>query len=134
MSLDDTWIKVREFHGKFGHPVAEKPVLLDEGRVAKRYDWMLEEINEFKESTNIYDQADAMIDLIYFAIGTMVEMGVKPEKVFDIVHNANMDKLWPDGKPHYNEQGKTIKPVNWVDPYENIKVEIDMQSKKLFDV
>ncbi|RCX12328.1 putative HAD superfamily Cof-like phosphohydrolase [Anaerobacterium chartisolvens] len=131
MSLDDTWIKVREFHEKFGHPVSEKPVLLNEDRVGKRYDWMLEEINEFKESDNIYDQADAMIDLIYFAVGTMVEMGVKPENVFDIVHSANMRKLWPDGKPHYNEQGKTIKPAGWTDPYNDIKKEIDFQSKKI---
>ncbi len=131
MSLNDTWIKVREFHGKFGHPVSEKPVMLNEDRVEKRYDWMLEEINEFKESDNIYDQADAMIDLIYFAVGTMVEMGVKPQNVFDIVHNANMRKLWPDGKPHYNGQGKTIKPEGWEDPYNDIKKEIDYQSKKI---
>jgi predicted HAD superfamily Cof-like phosphohydrolase len=48
-------------------------------------------------------------------------MGVKPEKLFDIVHEANMSKLWPDGTPHYNDEGKTIKPPNWIDPYKKIQ-------------
>jgi predicted HAD superfamily Cof-like phosphohydrolase len=82
---------------------------------------MLEEIDEFIESDNITDQADAMIDLIYFALGTLVEMGVKPQKLFDIVHEANMTKLWEDGKPRYNSDGKTIKPPGWQDPFKKLE-------------
>jgi len=130
MDLNETWEMVKEFHQRFGHPAEEKPVLLDADRVQKRYNWMLEEINEFKESPDIYNQADAMIDLIYFAVGTLVEMGVKPNKLFDIVHSANMEKLWPDGKPYYNGEGKTIKPENWQDPFPKIKSEIDAQAQK----
>ena len=32
---------------------------------------------------------------------------------FDAVHNANMKKLWEDGKPHYNSEGKVKKPKGW---------------------
>ena len=28
-----------------------------------------------------------------------------------------MSKLWADGKPHYNEVGKVIKPEGWEDPH-----------------
>ena len=71
---------------------------------------MREEVDEFVESTNVVDQADAMIDLIYFALGTLVEMGVRPAPLFDIVHNANMQKLWPDGAPRIRELEEQFLP------------------------
>ena len=67
-----------------------------------------------------------MIDLIYFALGTLVEMGVEPEELFNVVQQANMSKLWEDGKPRYNKKdGKVIKPDNWEDPKPKIKALID---------
>lgn len=123
--MNSSWEKVKEFHHKFGAPVSEHPVMLNVDRVTKRCDWLQEEIDEFKESADIYEQADAMIDLIYFALGTLVEMGIKPQELFDIVHTANMQKLWPDGKPHYGPDGKVIKSPAWVDPYEKMKAVID---------
>ncbi|MDR1539097.1 MAG: hypothetical protein LBU32_14095 [Clostridiales bacterium] len=120
MGIDAQWELVREFHRKFGHPAPAEPIMIARERAEKRHSWMLEEINEFLDARTIADQADAMIDLIYFALGTLVEMGVKPEELFDIVHNANMQKLWEDGKPRWNKDGKTIKPAGWKDPYELI--------------
>lgn len=89
---------------------------------------MHEEIDEFLDATDVCEQADAMIDLIYFALGSLVEMGVKPDILFAIVHEANMSKLWPDGAPHYGPDGKTIKPGTWVDPYPRIASEIARQA------
>lgn len=129
MSIIEEYRKVKEFHRKFNHPVADSPTQMDTNRAAARYEWMLEELNEFIESATLVDQADAMIDLIYFALGTLVEMGVQPAKIFTIVHKANMNKLWGDGKPHYNEQGKTIKPESWQDPFQLIEDEISKQNK-----
>ena len=87
----------------------------------------MEEINEFLDAVkeqDIVEQADAMIDTIYFALGTLVEMGVQPDILFRIVQNANMSKLWPDGKPHYNEMGKVIKPEGWQDPHKKLELAI----------
>lgn len=125
--MNREWEAVREFQIKFGHPVAEKPIMLKKERAQKRYNWMLEEINEFLEADEIVEQADAMIDVIYFALGTLVEMGIKPDTLFDIVQSANMSKLWPDGKPHYNSDGKTIKPATWEDPHVKLEEEIKKQ-------
>jgi predicted HAD superfamily Cof-like phosphohydrolase len=116
---------VKEFHEKFDHPVQTTPTLITPARAAARAAWMREEVQEFIDAQNIYDQADAMIDLMYFALGTLVEMGVPPTPLFDIVHQANMQKLWADGKPHYNADGKTIKPEGWQNPYPLLKAEID---------
>ena len=128
--MNKEWYEVREFQSKFGHPIANKPTQMETSRAKKRYKWMLEEINVFLEADEIVEQADAMIDVIYFALGTLVEMGIKPDNLFQIVQDANMSKLWPDGKPHYNQDGKTIKPSTWEDPHNELKAEIDRQYKE----
>ena len=136
-ALDYQYNEVRAFHQAFGHPVSNEPVSLTEERANKRYAWMLEEINEFLAAVraqDVVEQADAMIDTIYFALGTLVEMGVQPGILFDIVQNANMSKLWPDGLPHYNEMGKVIKPEGWQDPHPQLELAIRrMRIKKSND-
>lgn len=127
----EEWKCVKDFQLKFGHPVSETPVMLNEDRVKKRSAWILEETNEFIEAKDIVEQADAMIDVIYFALGTLVEMGIEPDEIFRIVHKANMSKIWDDGKPHYNADGKTIKPCIWEDPYHKIEEAINIAKRPL---
>lgn len=123
--MDENWEQVREFQQAFGHPWRDTPAGMDSDRAEKRYTWMLEELNEFLQADEVVEQADAMIDLMYFALGTLVEMGVRPNELFGIVHAANMSKLWPDGKPHYNAMGKTVKPADWQDPHEKLRLAIE---------
>lgn len=119
---------VKEFHLAFGHPVADTPTLLTPERAKARYKWMKEEIDEFLEASqdgDLVEQADAMVDVIYFALGTLVEMGVDGQALFDVVQRANMSKLWEDGKAHYNADGKVIKPSIWQDPHDIISQAIE---------
>jgi len=125
MGLNSAWEKVKTFHETFDSPVGKEPSMLDQKRAEARASWMREEIQEFLDSRNIYDQADAMIDLIYFALGTLVEMGIPPEELFDAVQEANMNKLWSDGKPRFREDGKIIKPEGWRPPEPELKKIID---------
>jgi predicted HAD superfamily Cof-like phosphohydrolase len=73
-----------------------------------------------------------MLDLIYFALGTMVEMGTLPQPLMDIVHyEGNMSKLHMiDGKPTIvkNEIGKVIKPADWVAPEPKLEQEVERQA------
>jgi len=125
--MNKEWKEVGLFHEKFGHPAPKVPVMIEKTRARSRGTWMLEEVAEFLTADDIYEQADAMIDLMYFALGTMVEMGIEPDELFNIVQKANMDKLWEDGKPRYNKKdGKVIKPDNWEDPKPKIKNYIDV--------
>ncbi len=119
--IDREYQAVKDFQEAFGHPVADKPTYMKGGRAVDRIRWMQEEILEFWEAEDVVGQADAMIDLIYFALGTLVEIGVKPQAIFDIVQNANMAKLHKDGKPRYREDGKIIKPDGWVTPEPQIR-------------
>jgi predicted HAD superfamily Cof-like phosphohydrolase len=128
MSINNEYNMVKEFHKTFGHPVADKPTLMNLPRACSRYKWMKEEIDEFLEATekgDIYEQADALLDNIYFALGTLVEMGIPPAELFAIVQKANMSKLWEDGTVHMNEIGKVIKPEGWQDPHDKLVEVID---------
>ncbi len=117
---DKWWHQVREFHIKFQHPHRESPVFMETERAHKRYNWMQEELDEFIGAQGLVDQVDALIDLMYFAVGTLVEMGVKPDEIFEIVHRANMTKL-DNGTPLFKADGKTAKPKDWQDPAEQIQ-------------
>lgn len=60
--------------------------------------------------------AKELADLLYVVYGTADELHIPLEEVFAKVHQSNMDKLWPDGKVHYNEYGKVIKPPTYSPP------------------
>lgn len=79
-------------------------------------------------------QADALTDVMYFNFGTFVHLGVKPFNLFKIVQQANMGKLWDDGKPRYREEdGKIIKPPMWEEkfaPEPKLKAEIERQMRQ----
>jgi predicted HAD superfamily Cof-like phosphohydrolase len=126
--LDLAQAEVKKFHETFKHPISEKPTMLSIERLAQRNIWVSEELQESLEATDVIGQADAMIDAIYFLLGTLVEMGVKPQAIFEIVQGANMSKVFPDGQPRWNEVGKVIKPEGWVAPEPKIEAEIKRQS------
>jgi len=124
LSINNEYYMVKEFHKAFNHPYSDTPKLMNLERAKKRCSWMNEEIHEFIDATkdeDIYEQVDAMVDLIYFALGTLVEIGAPPEEIFKIVQSANMNKLWGDGKPRFRESdSKVIKPANWENPHNKI--------------
>ena len=124
--INEEFEQVKEFHKAFNCPYRETPGFLSGGDVKRRAGFMREEIQEFTTAENVYDQADAMIDLIYFALGTLVEMGVAPDEIFDIVHEANMAKKLSDGGVLLREGSrKILKPPGWEDPEPKIRAAID---------
>jgi predicted HAD superfamily Cof-like phosphohydrolase len=119
---------VKQFQLAMNQPVAVKPTVMGEERQMERYAYLAEELMEFLGSSELVDQADAMIDLIYLAIGTLVELGVQPEPLFQIVQDANMSKLWEDGKPRLNpDTNKVMKPPTFVRPEPLLQAEIERQ-------
>jgi predicted HAD superfamily Cof-like phosphohydrolase len=79
--------------------------------------WECDQAQDFNE------QVDAILDLIYFAIGRLYEMGV-PEEVakmyFNNVHKANMKKV--RGKTKRGHDADASKPEGWQPPFHDIGV------------
>jgi predicted HAD superfamily Cof-like phosphohydrolase len=68
------------------------------------------------------EQVDAFVDIDYYNCNAAAKVGFNVDDVFDLVHQANMNKKFEDGTFHKNSEGKVIKPPGWVEP--DVKVVI----------
>lgn len=88
----------------------------------------------FPKEEILLHQTDALNDVSYINYGSIVETGVNPKPIFDIIQNANMNKLGADGKPILHpETNKIMKPEGWEEKYQPeplIKAEIERQIEK----
>ena len=57
-----------------------------------------------------------LCDLQYVLSGFAVTFGLPFDEAFRRVHESNMSKLGPDGKPIYREDGKVLKGPNYKKP------------------
>ena len=90
--------QVEEFLRQVKIKQAAQPTLLDNDTMVNRYNHMFEELSEFAQSNNMSDLhgcVDALVDLVYVALGTASMMGLNEdhwEDCFERVHLANMTK------------------------------------------
>ena len=85
---------------------------------------MMEEVIEFLAGVshdNIYEMADALVDLVYFAKGTASILGLPWEELWAAVHTANMKKT--KGITKRGDSEDAAKPEDWRPP--DIKAVID---------
>lgn len=85
-----------------------------------------EEVDELLASKSLEEDIDALIDLIYFAIGGLYRLGVSEDqamKAFQIVHEVNMMKkagVKPT-RPQNGQVADAIKPDDLPDPLVEIR-------------
>lgn len=119
---------VRNFHKKFGLITQDTPVHLTKRKLIERCECLQEELSEFEEACQEQDlekQVDALIDIIYFALGTLVMLGIKPwlfKRLWDDVQRANMAKV--RGKTQRGHAVDVCKPEGWVPP-QGAKILVD---------
>lgn len=109
--IQDMAKKVDEFQREI-LKVPYKPNLPEKSR----YGHMTEELSEIivaHDGNDINGVVDGLVDLIYVALGTLLQMGVPPTEAFDIVHDANMKKRGAKTERHDYD---AIKPEGWVPP------------------
>lgn len=101
-------------------PVPDNIQILSDERMALRYKLMAEENEEYIEAETETELADALGDMLYVLVGTILEHGMhhKIEEVFSEIHRSNMTKV-VDGKVVRREDGKILKP----DTYEKPNIE-----------
>lgn len=114
MSFHHLQAKVRAFHKRFGVPAPDSPILfVYDGRSTLRRNWILDELDEMRDAINARDLAelaDSYIDILYFCLGGLVEMGIEGGPLFAEVHRKNMAKIKLPGVE------KIAKPAGWKPP------------------
>lgn len=106
---------VTEFHRKFTNQVHDRPCIIDNMAIHRRFRLMTEELLELRNAMfkrDFVEIADGIADLLYVVYGTAVEYGIDMEPIFAEVHRSNMTKV--DG--HLNDFGKWIKPESYSPP------------------
>lgn len=109
---------LRAFYAKFGQRVQPSPSLCaGTKRLGERAAFMQEELDEFKKGlqySDINEMADALIDLVYVAKGTALELGIPWEELWQDVQRANMAKVI--GKTKRGIEVDVAKPLGWIGP------------------
>jgi predicted HAD superfamily Cof-like phosphohydrolase len=73
-------------------------------------------VDTSNEVAVVANQADALVDLMYFCYNAASKAGIDLDAAFTIVHEANMRKRFPDGQFHRDANGKVQKPPGWQEP------------------
>lgn len=122
MKRTDMIADFAEMTERFARDILGLPIPSEPERLSpERKDWALsalnEELTEFKDAQDIDGEADALIDLTYFALGRLVEMGLCPRPLFEEVHGANMRKVRGELSKRPNSKGfDAVKPDGWTPP------------------
>lgn len=106
-----------DFNDRYKFIIGDYPQHLTRHKLNERVACMEEELDEFKAACYTQDlagQADALIDLVYFAKGTAVMLGLPWAQLWREVHKANMRKIRGIGpRGHVVD---LIKPSGWRAP------------------
>jgi len=95
---------------------------------ALSYTQLIEEAREYQEAigrADFVECVDAVIDNLYFSYGILYKMGMDERlvnRLFDVVHNANMTKAKgvKAGREGF-DAADARKPKDWIDPKDKFK-------------
>jgi hypothetical protein len=112
---------VAAFCKKFQLRPTRTPFRLPHKKMAVRLRHLSEELSELRRGVTVGDDAeviDALVDLVYVALGTAHLCGFPFMAVWQAVHAANMKKVRIK-KACESKRGSTFdvgKPINWKRP------------------
>jgi predicted HAD superfamily Cof-like phosphohydrolase len=124
---------VIDFHSKFGLNYNGKPMCLHKNTTDFRIKFMQEELNEFIHSSSnndIVGMADALVDIVYVAMGTAYMMGLPWQELWSEVQRSNMEKVraLSSSESKRNTSLDVVKPQGWTPP--NLELIINNAANK----
>lgn len=135
--MDKMWEDIVAFHNKFQLPAHDTPSLeLADGLLDFRVKFMQEELEEFVEALTLNDSVkafDALIDLVYVAMGTAYLCQFPWQEGWTVVQAANMTKRKVD---HASESKRgsiydIVKPEGWVSPELELSAILTLHARRL---
>lgn len=127
---------VRVFRHKMRLPISDKPQFLSPAESSYFARFIMEELSEYLracEEDSLVDAADAIVDLVYVALGCAHAMGLPFDELFKVVHNSNMGKS-PASDTMRSLRGSqydVIKPMGWTPPEGEMLAIIQTKLKEL---
>lgn len=115
----DLYAMVSEFQKKFGHEKPGKPCTLSDEMDKLKRKHMAEELKEYADAICLEGCLDALVDLVYVALGTAYMHGFDFNEAFRRVHEANMRKERAT-RPEQSKRCSAldiIKPEGWEPAY-----------------
>lgn len=118
----DTLIKdIDAFHKKYGFEKNKKVGIPDDNELVNfRTSFLMEELAEYTQAITKKDAAgalDALVDIVYIALGTAWLFNLPFEKAWEQVQKANMSKIRTKSKS--KKRGTSfdvVKPKGWTPP------------------
>lgn len=110
---------IKDFHEKFKLEYSSPPRQLPQDLYLFRVKFLSEELNEYciaLAENNKVGQLDALVDLIYVALGTSYLHGFNFTEAWNRVHAANMKKvraLKAEDSKRGNAEYDVVKPPGW---------------------
>ena len=109
---------INSFYKQFGLPSQNRPSIPDSQKelIKFRCSLLQEELDELKDAVKnnkIDDALDALVDIVYVALGTAWLFNLPFEKAWVEVHKANMEKTHGKTQRHFQD---AIKPKGWKRP------------------
>lgn len=120
MTKNTNFEDVQAFHEKYG--LTTDPNVGNDEWLDFREKFMDEELTEFKEARRKGDKAgqfDALLDLVYVAMGTADGLGWPWQAGWDRVQAANMSKVRAERDGANSKRGSgfdVVKPAGWKAP------------------
>ncbi len=144
------WENVKAFHQKFKIPQSQFPGFYysDREMMKFRIKFLQEELDEFKEAVEKDDTVkgfDALLDLVYVALGTAYICNFPWYKGWQAVQDANMRKVRGNKKTSTRgSEYDVVKPSGWIGPElklhsvllaheHELKTELIDRTKRKFD-
>jgi phosphoribosyl-ATP pyrophosphohydrolase len=133
--------KVELFNGRVrGQVIPATPQPLTDQQAQRAVDAFAEESKELLEATaagDVLEQADAILDLVFFALGRLAEMGIPAWGVMEEINRANMEKKRGDLTKRTGWEGyDAVKPEGWTPPDHSWLLNFslaDVAKAKMFD-
>ena len=129
---------IDRFHKKFGFEKTDKPNIPDDPELVNfRTSFLLEELAEYSQAITKKDTAgalDALVDIVYIALGTAWLFNLPFEKAWKEVQRANMEKI--RAKDTTGKRGTkfdVIKPKGWKAPNIDQIVEEEIEKNENFN-
>ena len=112
---------IDQFHKKFGFEKNEKVGIPDNNELVNfRTSFLMEELAEYTQAITKKDSAgalDALVDIVYIALGTAWLFNLPFEKAWNEVQKANMSKVRAKSKSKKRGTAfDVIKPKGWEAP------------------